>query len=75
MTRISIIRFLPASIVGLLICYAVTCNAQIPTSREDEEAIRKVIAGTTEAFNKPMQKPSRVFIPRMLNWSLYAGNG
>jgi uncharacterized protein (TIGR02246 family) len=52
MTRIPIIRFFPVSIFGLLICYAVTCNAQIPTSREDEEAIRKVIAGTTEAFNK-----------------------
>jgi uncharacterized protein (TIGR02246 family) len=45
-------RFLPVSIVGLLIYYAVTGNAQSPTSREDEEAIMKVIAGTTEAFNK-----------------------
>lgn len=52
MTRTLMIRFLSVSIVGLLICYAVTCNAQISTSREDEEAIKKVIAGTTEAFNK-----------------------
>ena len=52
MTRTLMIRFLPVSIVGLLICYAVTGNAQSPTNREDEEAIKKVIAGTTEAFNK-----------------------
>lgn len=52
MTRTLMIRFLPVSIVGLLICCAVTCYAQSPTSSEDEEAIKKVIAGTTEAFNK-----------------------
>lgn len=52
MTRTPMIRFLPISIVALLICYALTCNAQSPTSREDEEAIKKLIAGTTEAFNR-----------------------
>jgi uncharacterized protein (TIGR02246 family) len=52
MTRTPRIRFLAFSIAGLLICYAVTGYAQSPTAREDEEAIKKVIAGTTEAFNK-----------------------
>ena len=52
MTRSPMIKFLLASIFGLLICYAVTGNAQRPTTHEDEEAIEKVIAGTTEAFNK-----------------------
>ncbi|MEW6131287.1 MAG: SgcJ/EcaC family oxidoreductase [Acidobacteriota bacterium] len=52
MTRTPIIKLLPVSIVGLLICYAVPGNAQSRISREDEEAIKKVIAGTTEAFNK-----------------------
>ena len=52
MTRTLIVRFLPVSIIGLLICYAVTGNAQSPTTHGDEEAIKKVIAGTTEAFNK-----------------------
>jgi uncharacterized protein (TIGR02246 family) len=61
MTRTPIIRFFPVSIVGLLICYAVTCNAQIPISREDDEAIRKVIAGTTEAFNKHDAKAFAAF--------------
>jgi len=51
MTRTPIMRFLPVSIISLIICYAVIGNAQSPTSRE-EEAIKKVIAGTTEAFNK-----------------------
>src|ERR1044072_6815967 len=46
------IKFLPVSIIGLLICYAVTGNAQSPASRENEEAIKKGIVGTTEAFNK-----------------------
>jgi len=61
MTRTPIIRFFPVSIVGLLICYAVTCHAQIPISREDDEAIRKVIAGTTEAFNKHDAKAFAAF--------------
>jgi uncharacterized protein (TIGR02246 family) len=52
MTRTLIIRLLLVSIAGLLICYAVTGNAQSPTNREDEKAIKNVIAGTTEAFNK-----------------------
>jgi len=61
MTRTPIIRTFPVSIVGLLICYAATCNAQIPISREDEEAIKKVIAGTTEAFNKHDAKAFAAF--------------
>ena len=52
MTGPRMIRFLPVSIAVLLICYAVTSNAQRPTIDENEAAIRKVIAGTTEAFNK-----------------------
>ena len=52
MTRSPMIKFLLASIFGLLICYAVTGNAQSPANHENEEAIKKVIAGTTEAFNK-----------------------
>jgi len=51
MPRRSMIKFLPVSIVGLLIGYVVIGNAQSPTKREDEQAIKKVIAGTTEAFN------------------------
>ena len=52
MTRPPMIKFLPVLIVGLLICYAVTGTAQNPTTHEDEDAIKKVVAGTTEAFNK-----------------------
>lgn len=54
-------RFFPLSIVGLLIFYAVPCQAQIPLNREDEEAIKKVIAGTTEAFNKHDAKAFAAF--------------
>jgi uncharacterized protein (TIGR02246 family) len=61
MTRTPIIRFLPASIFGLLICYAVTCHAQILIGREDEEAIKRVIAGSTEAFNKHDAKAFAAF--------------
>jgi uncharacterized protein (TIGR02246 family) len=43
---------LPAVIAGLVFGSAVTCSAQSSNNREDEEAIRKVIAGTTEAFNQ-----------------------
>ena len=39
MTLTLIRSFLPVSIAGLLICYAVTVNSQGPTSREDEVAI------------------------------------
>jgi uncharacterized protein (TIGR02246 family) len=46
------IRSLPVSIVGLLIWYAVPCYAHSPARSEDEEAIKNVLAGTTEAFNK-----------------------
>ena len=38
-----------------------TCHAQIPISREDEEAIKQVIAGTTEAFNKHDAKAFAAF--------------
>ena len=49
------------SIVGLLLCHAVACHAQIPINREDEEAIKQVIAGTTEAFNKHDAKAFAAF--------------
>ena len=39
-------------IVGMVAGYAVTCDAQSWGNREDEEAIKKVIAGTTDAFNR-----------------------
>ncbi len=38
--------------VGFVFGHSVTCAAQSASNREDEEAIRKVIAGTTEAFNQ-----------------------
>jgi uncharacterized protein (TIGR02246 family) len=43
---------LPAVIAGFVFGSAVTCSAQSSNNREDEEAIRKVIVGTTEAFNR-----------------------
>jgi len=52
MKRTLRIAILPAVIVGLVFGYTVTCGAQSPGNRVDEEAIRKVIVGTTEAFNK-----------------------
>jgi len=52
MTRTLMIRLLPVSIIGLLGFCAMTGHAQSPTSRDDGEAIRKIVAGTTEAFNK-----------------------
>jgi uncharacterized protein (TIGR02246 family) len=52
MTRTLMIRLLPVSIIGLLGFSTTTGYAQSPTSRDDGEAIRKIIAGTTEAFNK-----------------------
>jgi len=73
MTRSAMIKFLLASIFGLLICYAVTGNAQSPASYENEEAIKKVIAGTTEAFNKHDAKAfARFYTP---NWSLCEESG
>ena len=52
MTRTLMIRLLPVSIIGLLGFCAMTGHAQSSTSRDDGEAIRKIVAGTTEAFNK-----------------------
>ena len=46
------IAILPVVIVGFVFGYTVTSSAQSPNNREDEEAIKKVIVGTTEAFNK-----------------------
>ena len=43
---------LPLLIMGFVSGYAATCDAQSQRNREDEEAIRKVIAGTTDAFNR-----------------------
>ena len=45
--------------VGLVSGYTVTCNAQSSSNREDEESIKKVIVGTTEAFN---QHDSKAFV-------------
>lgn len=61
MTRILLVKIFSVSSFGLLIGYAATCNAQIPISREDENAIKKVIAGTTEAFNKHDAKAFATF--------------
>jgi uncharacterized protein (TIGR02246 family) len=44
--------FLLISIIGLFVCYVVTGDAQSQTARADEEAIRKIIAATTDAFNQ-----------------------
>jgi uncharacterized protein (TIGR02246 family) len=37
---------------GLVFGHSVICAAQSAITREDEEAIRKVITGTTDAFNQ-----------------------
>jgi len=76
MTRTLMIRFLPVSIVGLLICYSVTCYAQNPTSsQDDEEAIKKVLAGTTEAFNKHDAKAfARFYTPDAELNHVYSGS-
>jgi uncharacterized protein (TIGR02246 family) len=52
MNRTLLLPFLPLLIVGFISGYAVTCDAQSQGNRADEEAIRKVIAGTTDAFNR-----------------------
>ena len=41
-----------AVMVGFVSGYTMPYSAQGGSNREDEEAIRKVIAGTTEAFNR-----------------------
>lgn len=40
------------AITGFVSGHSVTCDAQSQGSHEDEEAIKKVIAGTTDAFNR-----------------------
>jgi uncharacterized protein (TIGR02246 family) len=52
MMRAPMAALMLASIVGLLIFPTATVKAQSPASRGDEDAIKKVIVGTTEAFNK-----------------------
>ena len=52
MKRNLMIAILPVVIVSFAFGYTVTCDAQSPSNRKDEEAIRKVIVGTTEAFSK-----------------------
>ena len=52
MTRNVMITFLLISIISLLVCHGATGHSQSPTAREDEEAIRKIITETTDAFNK-----------------------
>jgi uncharacterized protein (TIGR02246 family) len=59
MKRILISTFLPIAIAGCVFGYTVKCSAQSPGVREDEEAIKKVIVGTTEAFN---QHDAKAFI-------------
>ena len=51
MQRTLVLAFLPFLIVGFVFVNAATCRAQ-SSNKSDEEAIKKVIAGTTEAFNK-----------------------
>jgi uncharacterized protein (TIGR02246 family) len=51
-------------IVGLVPGHTVTCKAQSSSSSEDEEAIKKVIVGTTEAFNQHDSKAfARFYTP------------
>src|SRR5215217_5502941 len=52
MKRTLMSAILLSVIVGLVPGHAVTCKAQSSSSGEDEEAIKKVIVGTTEAFNR-----------------------
>lgn len=52
MTRNSIVGFLPISFLGLLIACPVNCYAQRGNRHGDEGAIKRVIVGTTDAFNK-----------------------
>ena len=52
MKRYLMIAILPVVIVSFAFGYTVTCGAQSPGNRKDEEAIKKVVVGTTEAFNK-----------------------
>ena len=52
MKRTLILAILPVVFVGLVFGYSATWGAQSLSNREDEEAIRKVIVGTTETFNQ-----------------------
>ena len=45
--------------VGFVVSYTLTCGAQSLGNREDEEAIKQVIAGTTEAFTNTLMLNSR----------------
>ena len=51
MQRTLVMTYLPLLIVGFVLVNAVTSSAQ-SSNKSDEEAIKKIIAGTTEAFNK-----------------------
>ena len=75
MKRTLMIAILPAVIVGFVFGYTVRCGAQSPGNREDEEAIKKVIAGTTGAFNQHDAKAFRASIPRTQNWLPCEGSG
>ena len=55
---------LPVLFVAFVLGHAVTCGAQSLGNREDEEAIRKVIEGTTEAFNRHDAKAFTLFYTR-----------
>ena len=52
MKRTLLSAILPIVFVGWVSGYTVTCDAQSSSNREDEESIKRVIAGTTEAFNQ-----------------------
>ena len=52
MVHAMLTRICTIAIMGLLTGYAAMSHAQTSTSGEDEDAIRKSIAETTEAFNK-----------------------
>jgi len=52
MRRIQMMTILLVVISCIVLGHAVIANAQSSSSRAEEEAIKKIIAGTTDAFNK-----------------------
>jgi len=62
------IAILPVVSVSFVFGYTVTCLAQSPSNREDQEAIKKVIVGTTEAFNKHDAKAFTRFYTPDAEW-------
>jgi len=64
MKQTLLLLFLLLVIVVFVPGHTVTCDAQSQGNREDVEAIRKVIAGTTEAFNRHDAKAFTRFYTR-----------